>query len=101
VNAVGQPSNPKWPRYAAFSAAFTPDGSRLALANPESGDVKIWDVATGKEPLPTDRGLGRAAGYSLMTPFLRVPMDRDGPIGKLPMLLTAAYKPSRISASVW
>jgi len=50
-----------------LTSAFSPDGRRIATASPYSGDVKLWDTATGKEVVrlwqPNEGGSFRA--YSL------------------------------------
>ncbi len=63
--ATGRPLEPFGQRYHKCEAAFSPDGKLLAME--ESGTVRLWDLAAGRE-LPRLRGTHGALREPFFSP---------------------------------
>ena len=46
----------KGPASTIYMLAWSPDGTRLAAATPEEGEVRAWDIATPSGPDPDHDG---------------------------------------------
>ena len=87
VNAQQQKSGPRpelvlqtgYPVGGAYGLTYSPDGRLLATTTFESNQIKLWDVATGRElrTLAIGGGTGGLFGVSL-TGVTAVAFSRDG-----------------------